>query len=217
MTPLGRATAAEPPAAARSGADLRDARERLNIALEDVASRLNIRRPHLVALEEGRISLLPGNTYALGFVRTYAATLGLDPEEMVRRFRTETTALDRSTDLVFPSPIRRRNRLPAAAVAMALAMLISAGSCWYFLVHEGRTLAETLDPIPRLMESLAERAFAFVPGQSATAPQDAANETPSRGLGDGTQRGVAADAERPKDGAGDGAALSPTGSVRVGQ
>src|ERR1700712_3420319 len=91
----------EAPAAARAGAELRAARERLGLSLDDIAHTLRIRPPHLEALEEGRIALLPGNAYALAFVRAYAAKLGLDAEEMVRRFRTEAAAFGRRTDLVF--------------------------------------------------------------------------------------------------------------------
>ncbi len=100
VTPL----VAEPPAAARAGADLRAARERLGLSLDDVVLALRIRTPHIEALEEGRISLLPGNAYALAFVRTYATALGLDAEEMVRRFRTEAAEFGQQTELVFPVP-----------------------------------------------------------------------------------------------------------------
>ena len=120
MSPALQPTA-EPPAAARAGADLRDARERLQISLEDVASTLRIRQPHLVALEEGRMSLLPGNTYALGFVRNYAATLGLDPEEMVRRFRAETAVFDQDKKLVFPVPWLRGGRSAGAMMVLSCA------------------------------------------------------------------------------------------------
>jgi cytoskeleton protein RodZ len=74
--------ATQPPAAQRAGADLRAARERLALSLDDVACMLRIRPPHLKALEEGRISLLPGNAYALALVRTYAGALGLDADEI---------------------------------------------------------------------------------------------------------------------------------------
>ena len=48
---------------------------------------LRIRRVYLEALEEGRLRDLPAPAYAVGFVRTYARALGLDADEMVRRFR----------------------------------------------------------------------------------------------------------------------------------
>ena len=60
------------PVAPRAGADLRAARERVGWSLPDVAAALHIRLQYLEALEAGRIDDLPGNAYALGFLRTYA-------------------------------------------------------------------------------------------------------------------------------------------------
>jgi cytoskeleton protein RodZ len=155
VTPL----VTEPPAAARAGADLREARERLGLSLHDVAFTLRIRLPHLEALEEGRISLLPGNAYALAFVRTYASTLGLDAEEMVRRFRTEAAEFGRRTELVFPIPMPERG-LPAGAV-MLLGLVLAVGAYvgWYRLSGEGRLPAETVTAIPERLAPLAEQAL----------------------------------------------------------
>src|SRR5271166_2956048 len=96
---------AEPRRAARAGADVREARERLGWSLADLATNLRIRLPYLQALEEGRFALLPGNAYALAFVRTYARALGLDAEEIVRRFKAETAEINRRPELVFPIPM----------------------------------------------------------------------------------------------------------------
>ncbi len=64
--------------ASRVGAELRAARLRLGLALPDVVAKLRIRLRFLQAIEEGRVADLPGQVYAVGFVRSYAALLGLD-------------------------------------------------------------------------------------------------------------------------------------------
>ncbi len=74
-------------AAVGVGADLRAARERLGWELEPIAVHLRIRLAFLAAIEDGRAADLPGNAYAIGFLRSYAAALGLDPDEITRRFR----------------------------------------------------------------------------------------------------------------------------------
>src|ERR1700712_3361797 len=109
--------AATLPDAVRAGADLRAARERLGLSLEEVARDLRIRPPHLKALEAGRVSELPGNAFAWAFVRSYAGSLGLDVEAMVRRFRAETTKIAGRTELDFPVPVAERG-LPAGAVVL---------------------------------------------------------------------------------------------------
>src|SRR5262249_61207999 len=57
---------------------LRLTRERLGHELETVANQLRIRLSYLEAIEEARFRDLPGTTYAVGFVRSYADYLGLD-------------------------------------------------------------------------------------------------------------------------------------------
>jgi cytoskeleton protein RodZ len=173
VTPL----VTEPPAAARAGADLREARERLGLSLHDVAFTLRIRLPHLEALEEGRISLLPGNAYALAFVRTYSSTLGLDAEEMVRRFRTEAAEFGQRTELVFPIPMPERG-LPAGAVMLlGLVLAVGAYAGWYRLSGEGRLPAEAVTAIPERLAPLAEQALppAPTPGPVADASATAAS------------------------------------------
>ncbi|MDR3533645.1 MAG: DUF4115 domain-containing protein [Rhodopila sp.] len=156
----------EPRAAARAGADLRAARERLGLSLHDVSCDLRIRLAHLEALEEGHISLLPGNAYALAFVRTYARALGLDAEEMVRRFRAEAAEVSRRTELVFPIPMPERG-LPAGAVLLlGLVLAIGAYTGWYRLSGDGRLPAETVTAIPERLAPLAEQAVPPAPNLS---------------------------------------------------
>jgi cytoskeleton protein RodZ len=71
------------------GQDLRAARIRRGDDLAAVSRALKIRKDHLDALEEDRLDDLPGKTYAIGFVRSYARYLGLDALEMTERFKAE--------------------------------------------------------------------------------------------------------------------------------
>jgi cytoskeleton protein RodZ len=166
VTPL----TTEPPAAARAGADLREARERLGLSVHDVALTLRIRPPHLEALEEGRVSLLPGNAYALAFVRTYANALGLDAEEMVRRFKAEAAEFSRRTELVFPVPMPERGLPAGAVVLLGLVLAIGAYTGWYHLSGEGRLPAETVTAVPERLAPLAEQALPPPSGVPAEAP-----------------------------------------------
>src|SRR5258708_5853675 len=100
-----------------AGADLRAARERLGWALPDVAAMLRIRPAYLEALEVGRLNALPGNVYALGFLRSYATALGLDAVEVARRFKAEAGEIPRHSELIFPTPVPERG-LPAGALIL---------------------------------------------------------------------------------------------------
>lgn len=156
-----------PPAmgAARVGAELRAARQRLGWNLPDVAAGLRIRLAYLEAIEDGHLSELPGNAYAMGFVRTYANSLGLDPDEVARRFRAEAQEITQKTRLSFPAPVPQRG-VPAGAVIL-LGVLILAGAYvgWYrYTGHDDGRVAQTASTIP---ERFADK----VPPQQTQSPQ----------------------------------------------
>jgi cytoskeleton protein RodZ len=151
--------------APRAGADLRSARERIGWSLQDIATALRIRLQYLEALEAGRLNDLPGNAYALGFLRTYATALGLDPNEVARRIKAEVAAVNEKTRLAFPVPVPERG-LPAGAVVM-LGVLLAVGAYagWYRLSGEGRLPAETNTQVPVRLASLADQAVRIQPAR----------------------------------------------------
>jgi cytoskeleton protein RodZ len=163
-----------PPLAPRAGADLRAARDRVGWTLQELAPVLHIRLDYLEALEAGRISALPSNAHALGFLRTYAAALGLDPNDTARRFKAEAVGVNEKTELDFPEPAPERG-VPAGAVAL-LGVLLAVGAYagWYRLSGEGRLPAETTMQIPSHLAPLAEQAV-----RPSTAPVVAATPAPA--------------------------------------
>jgi cytoskeleton protein RodZ len=160
-------------AAPRAGADLRAARERLGWSLVDVAETLRIRRVYLQALEEGRLDELPGNAYAVAFARTYASRLGLDPDEMGRRFKAEAGNVIRKTKLAFPVPVPERGVPAGAVVLLGVMLAVGAYAGWYRLSGEGRLPAEAT-VVPARLAPLAEQALPpRAPPSSAVADQAA--------------------------------------------
>ena len=144
----------EAPGAARLGSDLRAARERLGWTLPAIAAHLRIRLPFLEAIEQGRIHDLPGNTYAVGFVRTYAQALGLDAAEISRRFRLEAGEGARKTELDFPAPVPERG-VPALAVVLVGAVLVvGAYVGWYRMSSSSRPAADAVQLVPERLVPL---------------------------------------------------------------
>jgi len=126
--------------------------------VHDIAAALRIRRSYLEALEAGRFGDLPGNAYAIGFLRAYAVALGLDPNETTRRFRAEAATVDRKTELDFPVPVPDRS-VPAGAVALlGVILAIATYAGWYQLSGVGRLPAETSIQVPMRLAPLAEQA-----------------------------------------------------------
>ena len=149
---------ATPESGAKVGAALRSAREKTGKDLAAVAEQLRIRKPFLQALEEGRHKDLPGGTYAVGFMRTYAEFLDLDGEEMVRRFKQEASAeLHSGSELLFPLP-SSEGRVPTGAVLfMGLVLAVVAYGGWYWLNSRETKVAEMVPPLPNSLSSVFNR------------------------------------------------------------
>jgi len=69
------------------GMALRDARVARNLSLAEVSALLRIRESHLEAIESEDFDQLPGNVYAIGFIRTYAQYLELNEGDLIMRFK----------------------------------------------------------------------------------------------------------------------------------
>jgi cytoskeleton protein RodZ len=72
------------------GKTLRDAREQRKLDLAQVEAATRIRARFLRALEDEEWDVLPGETYARAFIRTYADFLGLDGARLAEGHRSGT-------------------------------------------------------------------------------------------------------------------------------
>jgi cytoskeleton protein RodZ len=69
------------------GQTLREEREARNISIEEIASATKIVPRYLDALEADRLDQMPGGFFIRGIIRTYAKSIGLDPEEVLNRYK----------------------------------------------------------------------------------------------------------------------------------
>ena len=74
------------------GARLRAVREAKQISLREIAATTKISVSALEALEENDVARLPGGIFTRAFVRSYAAEVGLDPEQTMRDFVAQVPA-----------------------------------------------------------------------------------------------------------------------------
>lgn len=107
------------------GYSLKAARERQGIGLPEAELATKIRAKYLRALEEEDFETLPADTYARGFLRTYADYLGLDGEiyvdEYASRFHNAEWEDEPKSVRSRPRPPRRERTLVLRAVVLALA------------------------------------------------------------------------------------------------
>lgn len=64
----------------RIGVELRAAREAQGLDLAAMAAQCRVRSSYLEAIESGEVQRLPEPVFVQGFIRTYARSLGLDPD-----------------------------------------------------------------------------------------------------------------------------------------
>lgn len=167
---------------------LKEARESSGLDLGEIAAQLRIRRVYLQAIEDGRFDELPGPAYAVGFVRAFAEQLGLDGEEMVKRFKAETSGLERAPELLFPSPLPE-SRFPGGAVlvvSFALAAAVYGG--WYYLSSGDRATVELVPDVPERMVALVAEPQ---PDVAVTPDQEAAEAGEPAALSRGQGRPAA--------------------------
>ncbi|HJR60158.1 MAG TPA: RodZ domain-containing protein [Vicinamibacterales bacterium] len=65
---------------------LRAARERAGLKIEEISARTKIKVALLQAIERGEFEQLPGEFFTRAFLRTYARELRLSPDEIVREY-----------------------------------------------------------------------------------------------------------------------------------
>lgn len=71
------------------GEQLKAERERLGLSLSDLAAKTRVPMRHLESIEKSDFAALPGSTYTLGFARSYARAVDMDPAKVSSDLRAE--------------------------------------------------------------------------------------------------------------------------------
>ena len=111
---------------------LRAAREELRLSLDQSARLLHIRLRYIDALEQGRLNELPGITYTKGYLQAYASFLGLDKDEVLRRFENIEEHLTRK-HIYFPQAFSKEKKPSPMIVWGGLVAAVLAYGLWSLL------------------------------------------------------------------------------------
>lgn len=154
------------------GTQLRNAREAKGLTLEQVAAQTRIPLRHLETIESGDYSRLPGRTYAVGFARTYAKTVGLDQGDVVAMVRAE---LDQQSGVEDQRPATFEPGDPARVPSRGLGwfavfalILLLAGGFFFF-----RAMFAPAGELPSLVEQEQAEQAARAPSAAARQPEAA--------------------------------------------
>ncbi|MHB8880304.1 MAG: helix-turn-helix domain-containing protein [Thermodesulfovibrionales bacterium] len=72
-----------------SGSILKKRREELGLSVQEVSVLLKIRKEYLSAIEEDLFDKLPAPVYTMGYIRSYARHLNVDPTEIIKVYATQ--------------------------------------------------------------------------------------------------------------------------------
>lgn len=92
-----------------AGEMLRNARTtgRRKREIATISRILYIREDFLTALEEGNYRVIPEDVYILGFARSYAVELGLDPEVVIKKLKQELGIAPIEEKTETPEPVKK--------------------------------------------------------------------------------------------------------------
>jgi len=117
---------------------LKKRREAENLTVDEIALSLKLRAVYIQALESGDWRDMPGEVYALGFLKQYASYLHVDVSDSIEKLKTGHYKLTKP--LTFPDPSIAPNKTWVIIAALSFVVLIIL----FNLFDDGRSSAPTI-------------------------------------------------------------------------
>ncbi|MFP4560004.1 MAG: RodZ domain-containing protein [Thiohalorhabdus sp.] len=131
------------------GEQLRRAREAAGWTQANMAEELRLTVEHIQALESEDFSRLPGAAYIRGYLRSYAAIVGLSPDSVIQAFEARQSGGDapraENDTPIIPEPERPMIEHPGRVVSVSLLLLLLVGGTTFWFVGDGMDPAEVMD------------------------------------------------------------------------
>ena len=108
-----------------------EARERMGLSVDEVASRLRLMPRQVQALESGNVDALPGPAFVRGFLRNYAKLLEIDAEPLLEACRVHGPELSpsqislHSENILIAGRERKGFTIYLAAIGMVVLLLVA--------------------------------------------------------------------------------------------
>ena len=115
------------------GGELATARISQGLSLSDISSQLRISVKYLEYLENGEREKLPGATYVLGFIRSYAKCLDLEADAMCQRLIETMSASDRQPEYHFIENKTAGGGDWRNMIMIGVVLIIVSYTAWYFM------------------------------------------------------------------------------------
>ena len=123
------------------GTILKSSRLKSKKSLEEISSELCIRKIYLIALEEGDYETLPPIPYGVGYVRTYARYLGLNPERAVKLYKSASQTEEQNNENEEQEKAEV-NKISGKHIVVGIISLLAIYAAWSF--YSNMNVAQTL-------------------------------------------------------------------------
>jgi cytoskeletal protein RodZ len=133
---------------------LKSGREAKNIRLSEVAQSTKISKWYLDCLEKDEFDKIPGGPYIKGYITSYASFIGLEEEEILRRYDSlQIDNDDENETQEQPATDKKRHKLISfslrgkklALLSMAALFLLAFGIYYFFFQKQTHIIAQLPD------------------------------------------------------------------------
>ncbi len=173
---------------------LRAAREERGLSLKDIENETSIRALYIDAIEKSNQDVLPSEVYVKGFIRNYAAFLGLDADALGRQYYEEIhgAAEEKKTTAVpvaapgkeehgpfttgsdFKERVEKSHRTQHVLIVLGILIAVFVGSIYHFFGDDAVKKKEPSSPVPQptspVTPAPATTATTVVPSPTPVAP-----------------------------------------------
>ena len=125
------------------GKKLRDARERVNLSVEELSNRTHLQSKYITAIEAGEFSSLPkAKAYRLAYIKEYAAAVGLASDACI----TEFTRQDGLENAGVIHPHRAIKHFRFASLSLVFRNVIVTALALLFVGYLGWQVRRVIEP-----------------------------------------------------------------------
>lgn len=122
---------------------LREKRDELELPLEKIERETSISKEYLLAIEEERVDIFPGETYFIGFMRNYADYLGEDAERLLTLYRAKKIQLSPTPEGLIVSD-EKKKRLVWIIIGAVAVVIFAVAAFFLFGPKKETEVAQVL-------------------------------------------------------------------------
>lgn len=127
------------------GSTFIDARVKKGLTQEDVSKILKVRVSAIKQIENGEQLQSLGSAYSLGFIRSYAKLVDLEPDNIVENYKLSNNKNVTKLDYNFPGVIEEKRSLIPMTVLFTFLFSLVVYSSWYYLnINDLETTKENI-------------------------------------------------------------------------